>query len=619
VSVHRADARAGDGAASRRRAARDLDRRFGRRIMAEDYSVRAGDDVSTNAARLFALGIAHPKHPYRIGWDLFVGVLIVFSVCVVPYRIGFDLDARGVWLWADVAIDLIFGVDILVNFRTTFADSDGAYVTDARRLAGRYLRGWFAVDFASTVPVDRLLPLLSRGADGDGARSLKVVRILRLFRLVKLVRLLKLKRVVQTNRLIELPPVLGAFAKNCVLLLFLSHLYACLWWWGAERTEDGEGRLIVEPESWIQRFCVGREGFEWCLSDRVSPREEHMPVRWLASAYWVYATFATVGYGEVSATFVSESELMVSILGMCVGSIVFAMFISSVYSLVAAHTSSSPESDELSRLKAYMSARRVPKRLQAAVRAQLRHRTLALRGGGGYDETAIHAEMPSNLAARVVRHVHRDPRTEAERRAARRAARLGGPARSGAGDASPAEESDRGDDAPPATELETRGESADGPSAAHRFGLLRCPIFAQLEEEMPGAIVELARLFELPAFVEPGDAVFLRGESQPYVFFVVHGEISVVDADARVVARLGPGDWFGESALAIEEGTAWRHRYSGFCSLGAPLTCVYTIYSHSLASLSVQCSALHDRILELLDPTARLDDWIEVLRRDGTG
>jgi len=33
-------------------------------------------------------GVIHPRHPTKVKWDLFCGVLIIYSVLIVPFRIG---------------------------------------------------------------------------------------------------------------------------------------------------------------------------------------------------------------------------------------------------------------------------------------------------------------------------------------------------------------------------------------------------------------------------------------------------------------------------------------------------------------------------------------------------
>jgi CRP-like cAMP-binding protein len=50
----------------------------------------------------------------------------------------------------------------------------------------------------------------------------------------------------------------------------------------------------------------------------------------------------------------------------------------------------------------------------------------------------------------------------------------------------------------------------------------------------------------------PGETIFRQGDRGDFVYKVIDGEVEVVRADAgeeKVLARLGPGEFFGEAAL----------------------------------------------------------------------
>ena len=62
--------------------------------------------------------------------------------------------------------------------------------------------------------------------------------------------------------------------------------------------------------NWVNSFCVGHDNFPWCLREFINnPNKPSDGPRYLASLYWVYATFATVGYGDVTASISSDVEL----------------------------------------------------------------------------------------------------------------------------------------------------------------------------------------------------------------------------------------------------------------------------------------------------------------------
>ena len=62
---------------------------------------------------------------------------------------------------------------------------------DNRKIAENYLKGWFAIDFFTTVPFDRIIRAVSNS--GDSSAFLRTIRILRL---VKLLRIIRASRIV---------------------------------------------------------------------------------------------------------------------------------------------------------------------------------------------------------------------------------------------------------------------------------------------------------------------------------------------------------------------------------------------------------------------------------------
>lgn len=53
----------------------------------------------------------------------------------------------------DLMLDIMFIADILINFRTTYI-SDGEIITDPRKIAHNYAKGWFVIDAVAAIPFD---------------------------------------------------------------------------------------------------------------------------------------------------------------------------------------------------------------------------------------------------------------------------------------------------------------------------------------------------------------------------------------------------------------------------------------------------------------------------------
>lgn len=51
----------------------------------------------------------------------------------------------------------MFIIDILINFRTTFVNSNDEVVSHPAKIAVHYFRGWFLIDLVAAIPFDLLL------------------------------------------------------------------------------------------------------------------------------------------------------------------------------------------------------------------------------------------------------------------------------------------------------------------------------------------------------------------------------------------------------------------------------------------------------------------------------
>jgi len=79
--------------------------------------------------------------------------------------------------------------------------------------------------------------------------------------------------------------------------------------------------------------------------------------------------------------------------------------------------------------------------------------------------------------------------------------------------------------------------------------LRQVPLFSGLSERQ---LKQLARGFKEREF-RPGTSMVRQGEMSGVGFFVITGGEASVSVDGMEVARLGPGDHFGELALISEQ------------------------------------------------------------------
>ena len=57
----------------------------------------------------------------------------------------------------DLIVDIMFIVDILINFRTTYVNANEEVVSHPGRIAVHYFKGWFLIDMVAAIPFDLLI------------------------------------------------------------------------------------------------------------------------------------------------------------------------------------------------------------------------------------------------------------------------------------------------------------------------------------------------------------------------------------------------------------------------------------------------------------------------------
>ncbi|KAH1021170.1 hypothetical protein HUJ04_010718 [Dendroctonus ponderosae] len=117
-----------------------------------------------------------------------VSVLVLDYHNGVPYNVAFkNKTSEDVSLLVvDSIVDVIFFIDIVLNFHTTFVGPGGEVVSDPKVIRMNYLKSWFIIDLLSCLPYD-VFNAFDHDEDGIGSlfSALKVVRLLRLGRVVR--------------------------------------------------------------------------------------------------------------------------------------------------------------------------------------------------------------------------------------------------------------------------------------------------------------------------------------------------------------------------------------------------------------------------------------------------
>jgi len=163
--------------------------------MVEDYGIRSLRNSSffieqESGLKQKHLGglipIIRHSSKSRLRWDALVMFMVIYSSFQIPYDATFRTEIQPLLLAVvETTVDVLFALDILFNFRTTYVDElEQIEIFSGRDIAEHYLNGFFAIDLLATIPFDSLFEN-AEGISLTWLNALKMIRLLRLGRLLK--------------------------------------------------------------------------------------------------------------------------------------------------------------------------------------------------------------------------------------------------------------------------------------------------------------------------------------------------------------------------------------------------------------------------------------------------
>uniref|UniRef100_B1AR82 Potassium voltage-gated channel, subfamily H (eag-related), member 6 n=1 Tax=Mus musculus TaxID=10090 RepID=B1AR82_MOUSE len=165
--------------------------------------------------------------PFKAVWDWLILLLVIYTAVFTPYSAAFllsdqDDSQRGTCGYTcspltvvDLIVDIMFVVDIVINFRTTYVNTNDEVVSHPRRIAVHYFKGWFLIDMVAAIPFDLLI--FRTGSD-ETTTLIGLLKTARLLRLVRVAR--KLDRYSEYGAAV-------LFLLMCTFAL-IAHWLACI-------------------------------------------------------------------------------------------------------------------------------------------------------------------------------------------------------------------------------------------------------------------------------------------------------------------------------------------------------------------------------------------------------
>ncbi|KAM6991818.1 voltage-gated delayed rectifier potassium channel KCNH5-like isoform 1-T1 [Tautogolabrus adspersus] len=435
---------------------------------------------------------------FKTTWDWVILILTFYTAIMVPYNVSFKTKQNNLaWLVLDSVVDVIFLIDIVLNFHTTFVGPSGEVISDARLIRMNYLKTWFVIDLLSCLPYDIINTF--ENVDEDIITTATTASHVRespnfhrnttrtedsflpglssLFSSLKVIRLLRLGRVAR-----KLDHYLEYGAAVLVLLVcvfgLVAHWLACIWYSIGDYEVIDETTNTIKTDSWLYQLALSI-GTPYRYNASGTGKWEGGPNKdtlYISSLYFTMTSLTTIGFGNIAPA--TDGEKIFSVAMMMVGSLLYATIFGNVTTIFQQmYTNTNRYHEMLNNVRDFLKLYQVPKGLSERVMDFIVS-TWAM--SKGIDTDKVLAICPKDMRADICVHLNRQVFNDH-----------------------------------PAFRLASDGCLR---SLAVEFQTTHCA---------------------------PGDLIFHIGESVDTLCFVVSGSLEVIQDD-EVIAILGKGDVFGD-------------------------------------------------------------------------
>ncbi|XP_045743978.1 potassium voltage-gated channel subfamily H member 6 isoform X2 [Mirounga angustirostris] len=333
--------------------------------------------------------------PFKAVWDWLILLLVIYTAVFTPYSAAFLLSDQdesqrvdcgytcSPLTVVDLIVDIMFVVDIVINFRTTYVNTNDEVVSHPRRIAVHYFKGWFLIDMVAAIPFDLLI--FRTGSD-ETTTLIGLLKTARLLRLVRVAR--KLDRYSEYGAAV-------LFLLMCTFAL-IAHWLACIWY-----AIGNVERPYLEPKiGWLDSLGA-QLGKRYNGSDPASGPS--VQDKYVTALYFTFSSLTSVGFGNVSPN--TNSEKVFSICVMLIGSLMYASIFGNVSAIIQRlYSGTARYHTQMLRVKEFIRFHQIPNPLRQRLEEYFQH---AWSYTNGIDMNAVLKGFPECLQADICLHLHR--------------------------------------------------------------------------------------------------------------------------------------------------------------------------------------------------------------------
>ncbi|XP_064185914.1 potassium voltage-gated channel subfamily H member 8 [Anguilla rostrata] len=446
---------------------------------------------------------------FKAGWDWLILLATFYVAVTVPYNVCFTVGGsrdegstapRSPPSVSDILVEILFMLDIVLNFRTSYVSTSGQVVYDARSICVHYATTWLFVDLIAALPFDLLYAF--NVSVYFGVHLLKTVRLLAL-RCCECIEQRVPVCLFLSGWLHELGKRLGTpyFLPPLTSLLGVSDSLSPVAMDGTAANGsqwNSSGAELQGRDSWNASQWNGTGAGlggagggggtavpgagQWNGSGAELGGGPSVRSSYVTSLYFALSSLTSVGFGNVSAN--TDSEKIFSICTMLIGALMHAVVFGNVTAIIQRmYSRRSLYHTRTKDLKDFIRVHRLPKALEQRV-MECFQTTWSVNNG--IDVSELLKDFPDELRADIAMHLNKE--------------------------------------------------------------LLQLPLF---ESASRGCLRSLSLIIKT-SFCAPGEFLIRQGDALQAIYFVCSGSMEVLK-DNTVLAILGKGDLIGSDSLTKEQ------------------------------------------------------------------
>ncbi|XP_075436515.1 voltage-gated inwardly rectifying potassium channel KCNH6 isoform X2 [Ascaphus truei] len=351
-------------------------------------------EYKLQAPRIHRWTILHYS-PFKAVWDWLILLLVIYTAIFTPYSAAFllnDQEEERNWECGyscnplnivDLIVDIMFIVDIIINFRTTYVNANDEVVSHPAKIAIHYFKGWFLIDMVAAIPFDLLI---YRTGSDETTTLIGLLKTARLLRLVRVAR--KLDRYSEYGAAV-------LFLLMCTFAL-IAHWLACIWY----AIGNVERPYMEHKIGWLDNLAdqIGKS-----YNDTDQGSGPSLKDKYVTALYFTFSSLTSVGFGNVSPN--TNSEKVFSICVMLIGSLMYASIFGNVSAIIQRlYSGTARYHTQMLRVKEFIRFHQIPNPLRQRLEEYFQH---AWSYTNGIDMNAVLKGFPECLQADICLHLNR--------------------------------------------------------------------------------------------------------------------------------------------------------------------------------------------------------------------